>query len=255
MMAHGLAHQSLSAIASSSYKVYQTPFQNCIRSTKYVPSPFLLLSGKLWRLGPGGEMGTKTISLAPSWDGYCIKNIVKGKAHSIAKISKDLADDIVHFQGCEDTNRPLPCRYASTLRRTVQEISTRHEILFSAMVNKLDIYSMDVGHTFKDIADEIFKDKCYNWGRIVSLYAFAARLAKHFVHHNQRNRVSDIANHVGLYIGQNLSPWIEEQGGWDAFELHFNQVTAESVESFVWKGLMVTAVGLGALAATMISVR
>lgn len=200
-------------------------------------------------------MGTKIITLTPSWGDIYPKRQEGERTDRIAQISKDLAVDIVYFQGCEETLRPLPCRYASTLRRTVKELSTRHEILFNAMVNKLDIHTRDIGRMFSDIADEIFRDKCYNWGRIVSLYAFGARLARHFVHKGQYNRVGDIATHVGLYVSENLYSWIKHQGGWDAFEQHFNEVNAQSIESFVWKGLVVTAVGLGAIAATMISAR
>jgi hypothetical protein len=65
------------------------------------------------------------------------------------------------------------------MRRTVRELSNRHDIAFKGMVNKLKITETNAFPTFVSVVDEIFEDGQINWGRIVTVYTFAARLAQH----------------------------------------------------------------------------
>ena len=50
---------------------------------------------------------------------------------------------------------------------------------------KLLIYfSTNTFQTFVIVSDEIFADGQVNWGRIVAVYAFGARLAKYYTDNN-----------------------------------------------------------------------
>lgn len=128
------------------------------------------------------------------------------------RIARALSADIVNYV-CGN-NKKMPNRYARTLRRTVDELTQRHCILFNGMVNKLNLDEETGYRTFTNIIDEMFSDKHYNWGRIVAVYAFAARLAKYCVDENMNDYCPQIATYLGDYVAENLAEWIAEHGGW-----------------------------------------
>lgn len=57
------------------------------------------------------------------------------------------------------------------------------------------------GHTFEDGR--------VNWGRIVTVYAFAAVLGKEYPAAREK-----VAETTGSFMAEHLSHWISEQGGW-----------------------------------------
>ena len=152
-----------------------------------------------------------------------IKNGYSSKPCSkdIRAAAKLLGHDIVHYvsnnnryvtSSSVQNEKLLPV--TKTLRRTVDELSQRHEILFRGMVKKLEISPENVNQVFFNIADEIFKDKQYNWGRIVSVYAFGGRLAKHLSDNHLTTDIDFIGEFIGHYVSENLGWWIESKGGW-----------------------------------------
>lgn len=158
-----------------------------------------------------------------------------------------IASDIV--SNYEKTDKKCPDRYCKTMRKTVKEISDRHDIAFKGMVNKLNIGEMgnNAFDVFVTVANEIFEDGQINWGRVIAVYAFAARLAAYF-RQSQPDMEEKIALYVGKYVGNKLGHWIIDNGGWDAFADYFSDQSA--VEDKIWKGLLFTAAlgGIGALA-------
>lgn len=121
-----------------------------------------------------------------------------------------IAEDVIINFGRDD--RKPPNKFCKTMRRTVKELSSRHDIAFKGMVNKLNLESNNPFQTFNNVADEIYDDGQINWGRIVAVYAFAARLA------NDKGTNTDfpkkIALFVGKYVGNKLGQWIVDNGGW-----------------------------------------
>lgn len=144
------------------------------------------------------------------------------------------------------------------MRRVIGELKSRHEILFNGMMAQLSISHQnrtELEHMFGKIADEIFADNVYNWGRISTLFAFAATIAKYVVDNGISNgvRYEDIITEVLInYINSSPALWIDRQGGWDAFCDFFP--AERSTESLVRTGLFAAVVGLGALA-TLLAVR
>lgn len=68
---------------------------------------------------------------------------------------------------------------------------------------------------FLNVVNEIFKDKQYNWGRIVSVYAFGGRLAQYAVENNICDSdIEFIGDFVGRFVADKLGWWIEVNGGW-----------------------------------------
>jgi hypothetical protein len=168
----------------------------------------------------------------------------------IDKISRTMAMDTILYAKAKKRGAkmpPCPDKYCATMRRTVDEISSRHEILFKSMMSKLTITPETCPRAFKNIADEMFLDKNWNWGRIVTLYAFGACLTQYWMDNNLENHTEIVADVVADYVEQNLSDWILKQNNqWDAFVEYFPEPT--QLEDKMRKGLIWTAVfSLGAL--------
>ncbi|XP_076443453.1 anti-apoptotic protein NR13-like [Babylonia areolata] len=157
-----------------------------------------------------------------------------------------VADDVILNFGKEDLKK-APNKFCKTMRRTVKELSSRHDIAFKGMVNKLNLDSNNPFQTFVNVADEIFDDGQINWGRIVAVYAFAARLATRET--DKSDFPKKIALFVGKYVANKLGKWILDHGGWEAFAEYFPD--QGEIEDTMWKGLLFTAVGLGALASVV----
>jgi len=169
-------------------------------------------------------------------------------------------DVVVNF----DISSPsrAPNRYCKTLRRTVKELSDRHNLVFKGMVNRLKPDENSAFPTFVIVADEIFDDGQVNWGRIVAVYAFAARLSKYYIDNNSHltsesndrkllHYQEKIALFVGKYVANKLGQWILDHGGWDSFVEYFPD--QGEFEEKMWKGVLFTAIGLGALATVVAS--
>jgi len=117
----------------------------------------------------------------------------------------------------------LKCRHAATLRRVVDELSSRHEIIFSSIARKLGSRVAAEGstaarwhYTFTAVASELFADGYYNWGRIVTIYAFAGWLVRqHCTTETSGNELAQtIAIIAGDFVADKLADWICRQGGW-----------------------------------------
>ncbi|GFO38894.1 Bcl-2-like protein 1 [Plakobranchus ocellatus] len=181
---------------------------------------------------------------------------------SVRRTAEVMAQDVVVNFDLDSPKKP-PNRHCKTMRRTVKELSDRHDMVFKGMVNRLKPTESNSFQTFVIVADEIFDDGQVNWGRIVAVYAFAARLAKF---HRDNSTSSDsinqtvggkisyqekIALFVGKYVATKLGQWVLDHGGWDAFVEYFPD--QGEFEEKMWKGVLFTAIGLGALATVVAS--
>ncbi|ESO88195.1 hypothetical protein LOTGIDRAFT_234736 [Lottia gigantea] len=177
-----------------------------------------------------------------------------GSSSPLEQVRRDaevIANDVVLTFGADETKKATN-KYCKTMRRTVKEISERHDISFKGMVNKLKVEeSGRTFETFVNVADEIFDDGQINWGRIVAVYAFAARLANYCRQKDLNDCPEKVSLYAGKYVGSKLGKWILDHGGWDAFVEFFPD--HGEFEEKVWKGLLFTAVGLGALATVVAS--
>jgi hypothetical protein len=166
---------------------------------------------------------------------------------SVKKISLDLAKDVIPYLSNINASCAPLNEHAKTLRRTSDEICRRHEILFNFVrLNVIDNNVHDTGSSLKRVMDEMFTDGHFNWGRVVTVYAFAGSLARYCSENGKQDFVDSISCITGSYVSEKLSTWIHQQGGWDAFDRYFPE--EDSTESAIWKGLLYTFLGLGALA-------
>lgn len=84
------------------------------------------------------------------------------------------------------------------MKRLVEEI---------ALGSKINCHAVP----FFMVADEMFADGEINWGRVVTLYAFA----------KEKSNELD-AERLGDYVGNKLGFWILTQGGWRGFDDYFS---------------------------------
>lgn len=134
------------------------------------------------------------------------------------EVAKELANDVIRY--FTQTSNRGPCNgHAKTVRRTVDELSRRHEILFTSMIRRLSI-TEDLDNTcrsFVRVMDEMFVDNHYNWGRVITVYTFAGWLARHCVQNGMLDAVDRIVESSGCYVANKLADWIQQQGGWVSY--------------------------------------
>jgi len=140
---------------------------------------------------------------------------------SIKKTARLLAADIADYM--LKPSARLKCRHAVTMRRVVDELSSRHEIVFSSIARKLGSRVAIEGptavrwrYTFIAVASELFADGRNNWGRIVTIYAFAGWLVRqHCTTETSGEELAQtIAVTAGDFVADRLANWISHQGGW-----------------------------------------
>ena len=128
----------------------------------------------------------------------------------IGEEAKSLAHDIVSYHTGKVS--PPPNQTAAILRRLTDELEDRHSAVLSNMCNRLNVVSGSAQSKFVQVADEVFRDGV-NWGRIVAIFAFGAKLAQYCMRNGLQEDVDEIILWVGNYISS-LSAWIHSQGGW-----------------------------------------
>lgn len=141
---------------------------------------------------------------------------------------------------CSDS----PC---TTMARLVSDLLINHSVTYSAMVNQLAPDVNDGYKSFKIIADIVFEGGTVTWGRIVSLYALQARVVLYLRKKNLDEKAMQFARFVGRYLGEKAECWIQQNGGWDS--LNATYPSKHEMEGKIWRGLLLTGLGLGVAAA------
>ena len=102
--------------------------------------------------------------------------------------------------------------HTKIMYNAVQKSMVRYNNLLRRMcTDKFDDVDISVLST---IADDLFRYKTCNWGRIISLFTFCGTLAKQSASKDMYRTFDDIALFLGSYIADNLNEWIYKQGGW-----------------------------------------
>ena len=109
-------------------------------------------------------------------------------------------------------------RVERCLETCITQVLMRHETVFTGMMNRLEINrSVNFRLGFNHIADELFREPV-SWSKIVTLFAFGARLGRHCKENHQDELVEEIAANLAAFANERISPFVREQGGWVRFE-------------------------------------
>lgn len=151
-----------------------------------------------------------------------------------------------------------PNKICKTMRRVAKDMLKKHEFVFKGMVKKLNLNGENLFQTFVIVSEELFADGEINWGRIVAVYAFAAKLAMYIkdnfmdTHETKAAFQRKLSMFLGKYVASKLKHWIIGQGGWNDFVESFPDKS--EFEEKLWRGLVLTTIGFVALG-TMVASR
>uniref|UniRef100_A0AAU7NK52 BCL2L7 n=1 Tax=Paracentrotus lividus TaxID=7656 RepID=A0AAU7NK52_PARLI len=163
-------------------------------------------------------------------------------------IARQLGDDYITYKVGKHNGRRPPCQHAETLRRVGDEVEERYAITLNGLVNNLEYDpDKDGEEAFTASLNAMFEEGSCNWGRVVMVYVFAARLAKYCQENGKGYHVRSLSEFAGRYVASRLTPWINKQGGWEKFDESFK--AKDWKEKAAFNSLLVTGAFLGGLAA------
>lgn len=153
--------------------------------------------------------------------------------------------------GAHNGTPPEVDRALETLRRVGGGILDKHQLAFQGMLRKMEIKNESDLKTVSEVAKFVFDDGVTNWGRITTLIAFGAFVAKHLKSINQEGCVGALAEIITDVLVTDKRDWLVEHDGWEGFVKFFH---VEDIEGSVRSVLMAFAgvAGLGASLAYMI---
>ncbi|XP_069740830.1 bcl-2-like protein 1 [Narcine bancroftii] len=154
-----------------------------------------------------------------SWSRLCEQN---GAAEPGLQPHNGVAAD---FNG-----RPEAERTCQVLREAAEEFELRYRRAFSDLSAQLRVTPDTAYRRFEQVVGELFRDGV-NWGRLVAFFCFGAALSVESVEKEMGSLVPRIAQWMSTYLESNLDPWIQQNGGWNAFVvLYGNNAAARNRE-------------------------
>ncbi|KAF7238317.1 hypothetical protein EYD10_14975, partial [Varanus komodoensis] len=103
-----------------------------------------------------------------------------------------------------------------TLRRVGGGILDKHQLAFQGMLKKMEIKKEDDLKSVSEIASHVFSDGVTNWGRIVTLIAFGAFVAKHLKNINQESGISTLTEIITDVLVTDKREWLVNHNAWPA---------------------------------------
>ncbi|XP_011157407.1 uncharacterized protein LOC105194262 [Solenopsis invicta] len=170
---------------------------------------------------------------------------------SIESTAEILANDVIRYLLKEDIYLISQDPVSRSMRHNVYQMLNKHSILFTSMVNRLNVVPDTAYETFMGVANELFLHDVYTWARIVCLYAFMGRLALWARDRRMHSLKKKLPLYVSRYVGEKITHFIKGYGGWE--QLCVEYPVAEEVSGAVWRSLLMTGATLG-LIATILSV-
>lgn len=99
---------------------------------------------------------------------------------------------------------------AKVLQKIGDDMSNNRNL--NHLISEIQVTPNTAYKTFVSVAAQIFQDGTINWGRIVTLFYFAYKLALQCV--NQLPLIDLIIGWVTKYVTETLAGWIAARGGW-----------------------------------------
>ncbi|MBN3271795.1 MCL1 protein, partial [Polyodon spathula] len=132
-----------------------------------------------------------------------------------------------------------------TLRRVADGVIEKHQYAFNGMINKLNVGQKTEVDFVTGVAESLFSDGTTNWGRVVSLVAFGAVVAKHLKQSGLEHCIEPLGERISSFLLRDKSEWMLNNGAWEGFVNFFH---VEDTESSVRNALMTFAglAGIGA---------
>lgn len=136
-----------------------------------------------------------------------------------------------HFWTGGSMWRPVVEEVLQTLLDASEEFELRYRRAFNDLTCQLHITPDTAYQSFEQVVQELFRDGI-NWGRIVAFFSFGGALCCESADKEMEELLPRIIQWMATYLDSSLEPWIQENGGWDAFvSLYGNDAAANSRKS------------------------
>ncbi|XP_069808631.1 bcl-2-like protein 1 [Dendropsophus ebraccatus] len=137
-----------------------------------------------------------------------------------------------------------------------EEFELRYRRAFSDLTCQLHITLDTAYQSFEQVVHELFRDGI-NWGRVVAFFSFGGALCFESANKEMEVLIPRIIEWMATYLDTSLGPWIQANGGWEAFvSLYGSDAAAKarkSQERFgKWLLTGVTLAGVVLLASYMV---
>ncbi|OCT60365.1 apoptosis regulator R11 [Xenopus laevis] len=130
------------------------------------------------------------------------------------------------------------------LLEATEEFELRYQRAFSDLTSQLHITQDTAQQSFQQVMGELFRDGT-NWGRIVAFFSFGRALCVESANKEMTDLLPRIVQWMVNYLEHTLQPWMQENGGWEAFVgLYGKNAAAQSRESQERFGRLLTIVML-----------
>jgi len=130
------------------------------------------------------------------------------RSHSVL-----ITNDIIQYI-CGYTDAPAPCRSALIMRNVVDDILRDRLSSMRQLAEKLDIHQPADVAILNCVASAMFDDDIVTWGRIVTLFAYAAYLARYCHEQGLFECSQTVAELLQSIVINRLGLWILANGGW-----------------------------------------
>ncbi|XP_044129062.1 bcl-2-like protein 1 [Bufo gargarizans] len=112
-----------------------------------------------------------------------------------------------------------------------EEFELRYRRAFSDLTCQLHITLDTAYQSFEQVVHELFRDGI-NWGRIVAFFSFGGALCFESANKEMEVLIPRIIEWMATYLDTALGPWIQTNGGWEAFVgLYGSDAAAKSRKS------------------------
>uniref|UniRef100_A0A1A7Z2M0 BCL2-like 10 (Apoptosis facilitator) n=1 Tax=Iconisemion striatum TaxID=60296 RepID=A0A1A7Z2M0_9TELE len=166
---------------------------------------------------------------------------------------------------------PPPSETAAAMRRLAHDMETQHQARFHSLAqNFLKRSGPDICSSLRKVMDEMAGDGHFNWGRVVSLFAFTGVLVRQLQEHRGSRPGLDpgqqlelepepiscrlLAETIADYLEKQKRGWLLENKGWEGFSQYSRNARPVSLDSSM-KTALVAVAGVGLAGLTFLLVR
>ncbi|XP_015175965.1 PREDICTED: uncharacterized protein LOC107066140 [Polistes dominula] len=167
--------------------------------------------------------------------------------NSIEYTAECLANDVIRYLLKEDIYRISRDPISRSMRHNVYRMLNKHNILFTSMVNRLNVSPDTAYETFRIVADELFI-RGVTWAKIVCLYTFTGRLALWARDRRMTTLKQKLPIYISRYIADEIAIFIKEYG-WE--QLCEEYPVAEETSDAIWRSLVMTGAALSLVTAIL----
>lgn len=128
-----------------------------------------------------------------------------------------MAFDIIYFHLGKRSASQNDDDVVKCLRYNVGRVLENHSIALSGMMSRIGISrEADLHQGLTILSEEIFQNQV-SWSRIVTFFAFGARLAQCCVENEMSDVIIDLVSTLSQLAVDKLTPFIRNHGGWVRF--------------------------------------